>query len=217
MGSSHQPPQVRSPSLGGEILLTDRFISLHFARHDRQPDPHVPPIRVSSRQPRAPIVSKLYPVRRASCRRPARVWLLVGLPDKSGTRLSVLVVGASMLPGVPINGCYTCCHSGADANQTDEPQLLQRFSSVCAVVAHVGGINDLKSQQSIKIFINDCIHPIHSILQSYSVSSPTGTPKCMTTIHIHIRSLFRFQHSPAPRKVTTPYDSAPYDPLQVPR
>lgn len=72
-----------------------------------------------------------------------------------------------MVRDVQINRCYTSCHPGADTNQIDDviPQLLKRFPSACAVVAHVGAINDLKFEQSIKLKIS---HLIDRILQSNS-------------------------------------------------
>ena len=86
----------------------------------------------------------------------------------------------SMVRDVQVNKCYSSCQPGANTNELDDviPQLLHARPSARTVVAHLGGINDLRLQQSTKLR-GDCIHLIDNILHMNKqciISGPLPPP-----------------------------------------
>ncbi len=73
--------------------------------------------------------------------------------DRSENNPAVILAGSSMVRDARINRCYTSCHPGTCTTQLNDviTQLLRNRPSVQSVVAHVGGINDVKLQQSTKL------------------------------------------------------------------
>ena len=173
-------------------LMQQQVSPLPLLKLQRHPKPQRPP-----RQSQNPPVTagavhrrpeRAVTVRRKS-RRPSYRAATRGGPEPSSEgdsdeevakSLPVLLVGSSMVREVHISRCNITCLPGASTNYIDDviPALLRKRSHVRTVVAHLGGINDLKLQQSSKLR-EDSRRLIDNILHSNKqcvISGPLPPP-----------------------------------------